>query len=259
MILVETKELEELQKISDDSNSWGNKAAVLRRLMHYGLPVPSGIILHTSLFDKYKQIADKERLEKFKSELNYAIDTKIKGKGLKAPLIFRSSANIEGSDDLCCSGIFESHLCDYQDDYFETVERVWKSLYDKGTIDYLSEKTDMEKIKMAILIQSVCRGELCGVFQTYNVIRNTRGMLVEYSPWRLEAVVDGMDNSNWLLLSENGKIQEGSWRGNHNILERLQKLGKKIESILGGHVEVEFVIENDEIYILQARKIGRIF
>lgn len=254
MDIVGKGNIEELSRISINSNSWGNKAVVLGELMRYDLPVPCGIVLHTRLYEEYERIKEKMQLAEFKVELNAAIGKKLEEQKMEAPFMFRSSANVEGSEGLSCSGIFESYFCDRRDSYADMTIRVWESVHDKGTVNYLSDRINIDKLKMGVIIQPVCQGEVCGVIQTYDVINSSREMVVEYAPWRLEAVVDGTENSYRIILTRDKKIRKGTWTGDITTLERLQEFGEKIESILGGYVEVEFVIKENRVYILQTRK-----
>lgn len=250
------KYVERLEDISNNVESWGGKAVVLRNLLKYSLPVPRGIVLHTHLYEEYRNIRNKDvELNIFKQKLNDNITSCLEECGISENIIFRSSANIEGNDDLCCSGIFESYLYHKGMEYVDTAILVWESAYDCNVIKYISTKVKIDELKMGVLIQPICKGEFSGVMQTYDVIHESNNIIIEYCPWRLEAVVDGADNSEQIVLSEEGKIKSGLWKGNYDTLKKLSDLGKKVESILGGSVEVEFVINENLVFILQARRL----
>ena len=88
-----------------------------------------------------------------------------------------------------------------------------------------------------------------------DVVRGSAEVVIEYCSWRLEAVVDGTDNSDRIVLSEIGEIKSGFWKGDCSVLEKLYGMGRKIESILGSAVEIEFITSEDNVYILQARRL----
>lgn len=248
--------IEDLEKISADADSWGGKAAILGSLLKYSVPIPRGIVLHTHLYEEYERIRDNRiEVDRFKRELNDAISNSLVKYRLGEKVIFRSSANIEGSDQLCCSGIFESYSYEKGQEYADMVILVWESTHNVHTRRYLSNKIEIKKLKMGVLIQPVCNGEFSGIMQTCDVMRRSRDIVIEYCPWKLEAVVDGTENSEQVVLSEKGNQKEGLWRGSYSTLQKLYDLGQKVESILGDSVEIEFVVNGDLVNIIQARKI----
>lgn len=250
------KYVEKLDNISSDINSWGGKAVILQTLLRYSLPIPRGIVLHTYLYEEYQKIRDKNmELNKFKSELNDTLSSYLQECEIGKNIIFRSSANVEGNEELCCSGIFESYALKKGLKYADMSILVWESSHNAEVIKYLSDKISIEKLKMGIIIQSICIGEFSGVMQTCNVIQKKSDIVIEYCPWRIEAVVDGADNTEQVILSKDGELISGVWNGEFSVLKELYNLGKKIESILGYSVEVEFVIYKNTISILQARKL----
>lgn len=253
--MIMTQYIERLERISGDVDSWGGKAATLGSLLKYALPVPSGVVLHTHLYEEFERVRDNATArDKFKRELNFAISDSLRELDIEENVMFRSSANIEGSSDLCCSGIFESFSCVRKMDYADTAILVWESTHNPHTTRYLADRTNTKGLKMGVLIQPVCRGEFSGIIQSHDVMQGSRNMVIEYCPWRLEAVVDGMEDSERVVLSETGKIKDGLWRGKRSTLEELYCLGKRIESILGGVVEVEFVADKNQVNILQSRR-----
>lgn len=256
MSLMAKQYVERLESISSDVESWGGKAVVLGKLLKYALPIPKGIVLHTYWYKEYKNIRDcGMELVRFKKNLNNIIGNYLEDHETGQIYIFRSSANIEGNDELCCSGIFESYLCDKGMEYADAAIQVWESIYDTNTIKYLSSSISMSELKMGILIQPICRGEFSGVMQTCDVVQGSAEVVIEYCSWRLEAVVDGTDNSDRIVLSEIGEVKSGFWKGDCSVLEKLYGMGKKIESILGSAVEIEFITSEDNVYILQARRL----
>lgn len=243
-----------LEDISNDTDKWGGKATSLWKIQKYGLPVPTGIVLHTDLFMYYKKmLTTNQNLNDFKQKLDLEIRESVDTRMENMDLIFRSSANIEGSNDICCSGVFDSYLCNRNNRYSDVAIMVWNSAMNSQIIRYLSH--NINTLKMAVLIQPVCVGELSGVMQTCNVVNGTNDIVIEYCVWRLEAVVDGTENSEHVIVTRRGDIIEGIWNGKIKTLEAVCDAGKKIESILGDYVEIEFVISGDDYYILQARRI----
>lgn len=252
------KYIERLENISSNMENWGGKAVILRNLLKYSLPIPRGIVLHTHLYKEYGNIRNQDvELDKFKKKLNDIIRICLEECDISESIIFRSSANIEGDDVLCCSGIFESYLYYKEMEYADAAILVWESAYDTNVKNYILNRNKAEELKMGILIQPICKGEFSGVMQTWDVMQKSNNMIIEYCSWRLEAVVDGTDNSERVILSEKGKIKSGLWKGKCDTLKKLFDLGKKVESILGGAVEIEFVTNEALVFILQARRLER--
>lgn len=250
--------IERLENISSNTQSWGGKAVVLRTLLKYSLPIPRGIVLHTHLYEEYGNVRNQDvELNTFKKKLNDIIKISLEECDISEDIIFRSSANIEGNDDLCCSGIFESYLYYEEMEYADTAILVWESAYNSNVKKYLSDNVKDEELKMGVLIQPICKGEFSGVMQTCDIVQESNNMIIEYCSWRLEAVVDGTDNSERIILSDKGKIKSGLWKGKYDTLKKLFDLGKKVESILGSVVEIEFVTNEDLVFILQARRLER--
>lgn len=254
MVMINDKDIGKLDKISNNENEWGGKAVTLKKLIKYDFPVPDGIVLHARLCNMYRNVIENVERHVYERRLNIELEKRLEEQGMYPPLIFRSSANIEGDDEICCSGIFGSYICYNKEKYADTAIHVWESIDDRGAIEYLTEHMDIDKLQMGVLIQPICKGEFSGVLQTCNFAENSEDMIIEYVPWRIEAVVDGTENSNVVVLNEEWTAENKAGRMSA-VWNQLREYGYKAKSVLGANVEIEFVISDERVYILQARKI----
>ena len=225
-------------------------------MIKYSISVPRGIVINTNyheLYEKIMKCGRKDALLSFRKRFTENLNQQIEESNLSGMLIFRSSANIEG-DSISCSGIFDSYIYDNsKDNCFDIAQKVWDSSHNKEALLYFSKLKKAPNIKMAVLIQPICSGEICGVVHTYDIINNKNCISIEYSDWRIEAVVDGKDIVKRIIKLREGNTFEGDWPFHENIINDLCNTSLRIESILGGYCEIEFIVSDGKVHILQAR------
>lgn len=254
MRLVNEEFIRNLKDLTLDLQVWGNKSCNLYKLMMNNIPVPEGYVISSDVFLKYQKITDAKSLQIFLNELEQKVTPFIKKLNSKK-IICRSSANIEGLKGICCSGMFESVECT-SSDFMKGIIAVWDSAKSVEVEKYLTNHNiEIKEIRMSVLIQGVKSGDISGVMHTKDIIGGSDKIIIEYCDWRIEGVVDGNDNSEMLVLDNRGRMIHGKWpeKVNRNQMNKLVHLGKTIEAILNGNAEIEFLIDERNIYFLQAR------
>ena len=246
--------IEPLSSISDNPLLWGGKAVWLMRLINNGFLVPKGIVISTTEYRLYR--TKRLDFESFETILE-AQCNKILGYGDN--IIFRSSATIEGSNDVACCGIFESYLYNPHMTYFQNVVRVWDSLFDVDSICYLQQSgVNIEDVAMSVIIQKLQYGTFSGVVQTYDTVNDVEQIIVDYSSDGIDAVVNGTSNANTIYInSHTGEITHFSCANclSEQTINHIRRDCVLAEKIFHSHFEFEIQITENEIYYVQARSI----
>ena len=169
------KNLIELSEICQNEELCGGKAHYLFLLKKNGFNVPDAIVLNAIPYGNY--IQGKDDSEQLNRAILKAIDSKF---GTKR-VIFRSSANIENTDDTSSAGVFESFVYEKENAPYQYLKRIWDSSLDEKAKGYY-ELTGINKdnVKMAVIIQQYVSGQIAAVIQSFDIVNELPIMLIEY-------------------------------------------------------------------------------
>lgn len=227
------------------------------------------------------------------SELKKVFNKFNKDFGKETSFAVRSSANIEDSDQFSFAGQAESFLnnLNFQDILF-SVKKCWASLFSPQALLYIlhmrknGKELSLLDLEIAVIIQKMILAECAGVLFTANVMNNNLNQMMINSTWGLGDVItsniinpdliiiDKMDGSIIdKIIGEKEKLSKANpsrsstqlvemdkdFRHkcslNSNNLKKLHLLGLQLEKILDSPQDIEWAIQNDEVYVLQSRSI----
>ena len=193
----------------------------------------------------------------------------------------RSSATTEDGMENAWAGELDTFLYVDESTIMQNIKNAWKSLYSTRALYYGKKNNQIKYNSIAVVVQKMINSDYSGVAFSINPINNNKGTIVIEAIEGLgEAIVSGTvtpdcyeinksnlsikskiinnqrekisknENSVDLIKNENS-IQKIS---NEKIIE-LAEIVKNIEIIYEYPIDVEWAIEDDIIYILQARPI----
>ncbi|MDO5825119.1 MAG: phosphoenolpyruvate synthase [Methanosphaera sp.] len=199
----------------------------------------------------------------------------------------RSSATAEDLPDASFAGQQDTYLnISGIDDVIENVRKCWASLFEARAIFYRAENDfDHSQVLIAVVVQQMVNSEKAGVMFTVDPSTGAEEMLIE-GAWGLgEGVVSGTvtpdtcryDKVNDEIKSyrvntkktmftkdpETGKTVQidvpEELRDKRVLtdedLKQLTQLGRRIQKHYQAPMDTEWGIENDKVYMLQARPI----
>jgi len=203
-----------------------------------------------------------------------------------ASVAVRSSATAEDLPDASFAGQQETYLNIHgRAQVLSSVKKCWASLWTGRAIAYrLKNKIDSTAIALAVVVQKLIAADAAGVMFTANPVNGSRSELLINAAWGLgEALVSGLVTPDTLTVRKDTKAilkreiaektqmtirtehgtQEASVPGekkNKPVLTKtaileLVRLGLLIEELYQMPMDVEWVIEKEKIYIVQARPI----
>lgn len=255
----------------NDSTIFGGKGSSLVKLKNLGYNVPSFFVLDTDFFKEFitynniDTIIETERCEKIKEVI---LNAKFP-KGLLNTIYsyfddlnidrvsVRSSAIQEDGKDKSFAGQFYTGLNVSKNDLEKEIKKCYASLFEINIKDYINNKTD--KLEMAVVIQKMINSNYSGVaFSTDFDVNNSNFTIIEACKGIGEQLVSGQvtptkyfirKKLNYIdqIIGENLQIE--------NQIITISKLAQKIEQDYNMPMDIEWAIDNKEIYILQARPI----
>lgn len=174
----------------------------------------------------------------------------------------RSSANIEDGKINSFAGQFDTYLNISKDQIKEKILECFKSLYNENVLEYCKTKDiNISELKMNVIVQEMVNSELSGVVFTANPQGILNESIIVVGEGLGEGIVaDKVDTTSYLY---NTTDEIYYFEGKKDYLskkevETLIYTSKEIEKVLGKYLDIEFAIENKQIYILQARNITTI-
>jgi len=213
--------------------------------------------------------------------------------GERVSFAVRSSANIEDSKDFSFAGQAESYLCNKTfNEIILSMKKCWASLFSPQALLYFlqmrrsGKKVNLKDLKMAVIVQKMVNPQVSGVLFTSNVINNDLNQMLINSTWGLGETITNNTVIPDLIILKKEKFEvlkielgdkqkmlipnpEGSFTllvetdpeskricslNDHQLLQ-LHKIGSILEKMFEYPQDIEWAIENDEIYILQSRPI----
>ncbi|WP_159902386.1 pyruvate, water dikinase [Salinirussus salinus] len=209
--------------------------------------------------------------------------------GDDAPVAVRSSATAEDLPDASFAGQQETFLNVTGEALLERVRECWASLFTQRAIYYRQEQGFAhDVVDIAVVVQRMVDADKSGVMFTSHPSTGA-GVITIEAAWGLgEAVVSGaVTPDNYVIDRETGALREttvaqkkvmhvrdpetgetverevsedrrGSRVLGEEELEELRALGEEIEAHYGEPQDVEWAIEDGEVYLLQSRPITTI-
>ncbi len=203
----------------------------------------------------------------------------------KASWAVRSSAVLEDLPGASFAGQQDTYLNVRTADVADRIRRCWASYWNARAIAYRCEvKADHLAQGIAVVVQRMVRPKCAGVIFTADPVRDRRNTIVIESSWGLgESIVSGTvspdrfecDKKSLILKNRSvaRKIfalmpgEDGTERTEvapekqtepsltDAEIGRLAELGRRIESRFGCPQDIEWAIQEDEVYVLQTRPI----
>ncbi len=262
---------------SADVPTCGGKWASLGELMRAWFPFSDWFVLTTEAFGiDHNQWKDKiyEAFDQLATKY----------------VAVRSSATKEDGVDDSFAGQFETYLFVDRENLLEQIMECHKSINSDRIKAYCESKwIDKDEIKVAVVVQRMINSEVAGVSFTANpVTNNTDQVIIEWWYGLWEAVVSWMitpdnylrskpkkeileknfstqskklvvDIDKWWIKEEEieSTIQWVQKLSDEHIIE-LAKISERIEEHYKKPMDIEWALEDGQLYILQARPITTI-
>lgn len=199
----------------------------------------------------------------------------------------RSSATAEDGSENAWAGQLDTFLNTTQKNLLNNIKKCWSSLFTPRAIFYRIENNLVnEKISVAVVVQKMVQSEVSGIaFSIHPISQNQNQIVIEAGLGLGEAVVSGeitpdnfiiekdklkiteknihsqekqlvknKDNENTWVKTTNGSSQ----KINDSSLIELAKIIQKIENHYKFPCDIEWAIEDNNIYITQSRPITTI-
>ena len=203
----------------------------------------------------------------------------------EVPVAVRSSATAEDSEAASFAGQQETYLHVHGvDGIVERIRDCWCSFFTERALFYRSKKGSLSDLGMAVVVQRMVEPDAAGVLFTIDPTRGRRDrMLVEAVRGLGEGVVSGQLTPDHFVLARDGRVKrtklspqpykivagpEGGTREvelapaegeapavTEHQLVRLAKVGLELEDRLGGPQDIEWAIQDDELFVLQSRPV----
>ena len=248
----------------------GSKIGNLIIMKNAGLPVPE---FETFSFDelvpskakinaalkkaKGKSAEEKSRILKaaVRESVEIRRDAKIKGELFSV----RSSSCVEDSADNSFAGQFDTYLNVERKDIRSRIVDCVCSLYNENVLTYMEQAgLDIAQLQMNVIVQRMVNADVSGILFTANpqgILNET--VIVAGRGLGENVVSDRIDTTSYYYsLTDDIYYYDGK----ENLLSdkkvhELVDVSKEICKHIGSYTDIEFAIENDELFILQARPI----
>jgi pyruvate,water dikinase len=201
----------------------------------------------------------------------------------------RSSATAEDLPEASFAGQQETFLNVHsKEDLLDKVRECWSSLYTPRAIFYREKQGFAhEEVKLAVVVQRMVHSEISGVMFSSDPSTGAPEVLIEAGYGLGESIVGGEITPDTYKVAQETfeiigkKISKQTWMYTKNtqgdtfkedIIPELQeqqkitdeqivavaKIGVDIEKHYGAPMDIEWCVENNEIYIVQARPVTTI-
>jgi pyruvate,water dikinase len=201
------------------------------------------------------------------------------------PVAVRSSACAEDSEAASFAGQQETYLhVRGAEDVIARVRDCWASFFSERALFYRARKGSLEDLGMAVVVQRMVEADVAGVLFTCDPVRKRRDRMVVEAVLGLgEGVVSGHLTPDHYILKRDGTVRKaqvhmqpyaivavpeggtaerelspeegGARKVADEHLAALAKLGDDLEQRLGGPQDIEWAVQDGELFVLQARPV----
>lgn len=189
-------------------------------------------------------------------------NTDIDIKKYKGKYAIRSSSYLEDGKDNSFAGQFDTYLNVSPRNLKKKVKDCFNSINNKNVKDYLKKhKINKSNLKMDVIIQEMVNSKLSGIIFTSNpqgLLNET--VIVVGRGLGNKVVEDRIDTTTYYYNNTDNVYYYEGKRDllNKKQIDELLILSHRIKELLGEYLDIEFAIDKDTIYVLQARPITTI-
>ena len=275
-----------LSSREQENGKLGNKGKFLLLMKQNGFNVPDGFVLDSDTYDetvrgKAEEIIsqalenlNKDNIKETSNGLNELFD-KIKLPEKTADEIksivrsdklyaVRSSGTKEDLDEFSFAGQYQTFLNTKPEDVEARVIDCYKSMFSEIILSYLvNRKIDTSELKMSVVVQEMVASDKSGICFTIDpVTGNDKTMLIEVSEGLGEDIVSGKTvpeqyHYNWYENKETDRKADNKLISEAKV-EEYAKVFARIQQQFGYPCDIEFAIKDDELFILQSRRITKL-
>ena len=260
-----------LEEACRDVRLAGGKGASLANMKAQGLPVPPGFVIPAYVLE---QAVDAEQLRELALAQNaegaqafvrqshpphHIIKSCYERIGGKVAV--RSSACAEDSETASYAGQQETYLnVAGGDEVCLRVVDCWASFFSERALFYRARKGSLADLGMAVVVQKMLDPLKSGVIFTADPVSRRRDRMIIEAVFGLgEQVVSGTVTPDHYVVDRAGNIKR-EHIVDKRVLEpeeirQIVELGRKLEEHFGKPQDIEWGIENGNVYLLQSRPV----
>jgi pyruvate, water dikinase len=252
----------------------GGKGASLAAMTAEGLLVPPGFVIAA---DVLEQIVDVTQLQALSQAQDVQGAQALVGEaklprkeiassyerlcGRDGKVAVRSSACAEDSEIASYAGQQETYLnVSGVDEVSARIIDCWKSFFSERALFYRARKGSLQDVRMAVVVQKMLNPLKSGVLFTVDPVNRRRDRMVVESVFGLgEQVVSGAVTPDHYVIDRAGNVKREHVVDRRVLdeeeLRQLAALGRDLERRFGRPQDIEWAIEDGQLYLLQARPI----
>lgn len=271
--------------------SIGGKAKNLFRLKQSGMPVPAFVVLPSEvLLSQLPEDVSNAGYREVRSWIekldigDAVISQIVMAIGDDSYFAVRSSAVDEDSEGFSFAGQFESHLFVTKKDLAEKIKSVWCSAFSERVYQYRKHHQLPGQTEMAVIVQQMIDADVAGVAFGANPVTGNRSEKLINAVFGLgEGLVSGELNADQFIINGTSIRSEltekthkmafaGANKGGVMLKElpsemkslatlteqQIYALGEVLDTLMntfGSPQDIEFAIQDDQLYLLQTRPI----
>jgi pyruvate, water dikinase len=201
------------------------------------------------------------------------------------PVAVRSSACAEDSEAASFAGQHETYLHVRGADHLRArIRDCWASFFTERALFYRAQKGSLSDLGMAVVVQRMVEAEVAGVLFTCDPVHNRRDRMVVEAVLGLgEAVVSGHVTPDHYVLKRDGRVKKahvhvqpyaivsqreggvaeralspeegGAQKAGDDLLAKLARIGDDLEQRLGVPQDIEWAVQDGDLFVLQARPV----
>ena len=205
--------------------------------------------------------------------------------GDDVPVAVRSSAASEDGDAASFAGQQETYLnVRGGDEVLTRIRDCWASFFTERALFYRARKGSLDDLGMAVVVQLLVSADVAGVMFTVDPVHGRKDrILVEAVLGLGEAVVSGEVTPDHYVLKRDGRVKKaqvfvqpyaivaleaggtqereltaeegGAQKVDDEQLAALARIGDDLEQRLGCPQDIEWALQDGEIFVLQARPV----
>jgi pyruvate,water dikinase len=185
-------------------------------------------------------------------------------RGKRGEYSVRSSTANEDGAETSFAGQFKTYLNVSSLDIEKYVIRCLRSLYSVNVLKYCKEQNiPIKELEMNVIVQKMVNPKYSGIIFTANPIGILNESVIVVGEGVGANVVEDKVETTAYYYNITDKVYYYEPQGmgiilDKKVIEELMKIAEKIKGLFGDYIDIEYAIEDDKIYILQARQITTI-